>query len=284
VDEATAEKVASRLEALFGVAFRGSIEEFEGGTYLSIRPVEPARPNGFSITIARTPARVEAMFRADSFSKALIRQLSMADSVMKETFSALRSGAETAGYRVNVMVGGEVIPAGTALPESGWSTFDLECDQVLRDRPPQGFGQVDVLCSAASACVGLLLSLLQLENLASAGDDGEGLPEGAKVKVHVNRYERSPVNRAACLAYYGFKCQVCGMDFESQYGEVGANYIEVHHLTPVSQLGENYRVNAVRDLIPVCCNCHAIIHRRDPPMAPAALKQLLLARSAEQMS
>lgn len=93
--------------------------------------------------------------------------------------------------------------------------------------------------------------------------------------MQVTRYERSPVNRATCLAHYGFKCQICQMDFESVYGDLGANFIEVHHLVPVSQLGEGYTIDPIKDLIPVCCNCHAMLHRTDPPLLPESLRTIL---------
>ena len=49
------------------------------------------------------------------------------------------------------------------------------------------------------------------------------------------------------------------MNFEQVYGELGKDYIEVHHLHPVSQ-GER-QVNPIEDLIPLCSNCHSMIHR-----------------------
>jgi 5-methylcytosine-specific restriction protein A len=278
VDAAAATTIAQRLEALFGLAFSGAVEEFEGGRFLSIRPLEPERPNGFSITVARTPARFEAMFRADSFSKGLVRQLSNAEVAMQESFCALRSGAETAGFRISLIINGEIIRPDQAFPAVEWKSFDLECDLISRERGADAEGVQRGLIETATTCMGLVLSLLPLEDLSALEKDAEGLPEGAQVTVHTNRYERSPVNRAACIAHYGFRCQVCGMDFESVYGSLGADFIEVHHLTPVSRLGEGYRINPIRDLLPVCCNCHSMLHKTDPPMLPDALRILLDSR------
>lgn len=85
--------------------------------------------------------------------------------------------------------------------------------------------------------------------------------EGAKHQESVVRYERDRGNRKACVAHYGYVCQVCGMDFAKAYGELGKEYIEVHHLHPVSQ-GER-KVNPIEDLIPLCANCHSMIHRQE---------------------
>ena len=56
-------------------------------------------------------------------------------------------------------------------------------------------------------------------------------------------------------------CQVCGTNFEKTYGDLGKAFIEVHHLYPVAQ-GER-QVNPIEDLIPLCSNCHSMIHRLD---------------------
>jgi len=99
--------------------------------------------------------------------------------------------------------------------------------------------------------------------------------EGAKHEDTVVRYERDRGNRKECIAHYGYVCQVCGMDFEKTYGELGKNFIEVHHLHPVSQ-GER-KVNPIEDLIPLCSNCHSMIHRQEDASDWKGLRDLLLA-------
>ncbi|MGM7897564.1 HNH endonuclease [Yersinia enterocolitica] len=79
--------------------------------------------------------------------------------------------------------------------------------------------------------------------------------------VNVNAYERDPEARRACIRHYGFVCQCCGFDFEKTYGELGKNFIHVHHIRPLRTLGEGYCINPVTDLVPLCPNCHAMIHR-----------------------
>jgi 5-methylcytosine-specific restriction protein A len=41
-------------------------------------------------------------------------------------------------------------------------------------------------------------------------------------------------------------------------------FIHVHHVKQISKLGPNYKVDAIRDLRPVCANCHAVLHRNEP--------------------
>lgn len=88
--------------------------------------------------------------------------------------------------------------------------------------------------------------------------------EGSVKQITINAYERNPDARKKCLEYWKYKCQCCGFDFEKTYGEVGKNYIHVHHKEPLSKIREEYELDPIRDLIPVCANCHAIIHRRIP--------------------
>ena len=96
-------------------------------------------------------------------------------------------------------------------------------------------------------------------------DGHENLYEGAKRQVLVNRYERNRDARDQCVKYYGARCIICRFDFEKTYGEVGRESIHVHHLKPLSDIGEKYRVDPIHDLRPVCPNCHVIIHRKNPP-------------------
>lgn len=107
------------------------------------------------------------------------------------------------------------------------------------------------------------------------------LLEGAKQQIFVNIYERSPVARAMCIAHYGWSCWVCGFNFEKQYGEIGKRYIHIHHLTPLSVIGDTYEVDPVRDLRPVCPNCHAMLHKKQPPFTVEELRGEIKIRFTE---
>lgn len=75
-------------------------------------------------------------------------------------------------------------------------------------------------------------------------------------------YERNPIARKKCIEYYGWKCYICRFDFLQIYGEVGRGFIEVHHIVPISEINGQYTINPIRDLRPVCSNCHSMIHRK----------------------
>lgn len=97
--------------------------------------------------------------------------------------------------------------------------------------------------------------------MGEQGDDGMFV-EGAAVSVTLDRYERSRAARKACLDVQGTSCAICGFDFGKAYGEAFAGIIQVHHVIPVSERGGAYEVDPIRDLIPVCPNCHVALHSK----------------------
>ncbi|MBU8689490.1 EVE domain-containing protein [Priestia megaterium] len=92
-------------------------------------------------------------------------------------------------------------------------------------------------------------------------EEGNGI-EGIKKSYHVNKYERDPKNRKKAIEIHGLNCYVCGFNFEEVYGERGRDFIEIHHIKPLSSLKEAVAINPKTDLVPLCANCHRMIHRR----------------------
>ena len=115
--------------------------------------------------------------------------------------------------------------------------------------------------------IGLFLSLIDYSI--------EGFEEGDSIVEKTTRYERNPINRKICLNHKGCKCCVCGFDFEKVYGDLGKNIIEIHHIKPVSELDKNYRIDPINDLVPVCSNCHTMLHKKNPPLLPEELKEIM---------
>ena len=107
------------------------------------------------------------------------------------------------------------------------------------------------------------------------------LLEGAKKEVVVNSYERNPIARKKCLEHFGYNCSVCNINFEKVYGIIGKNFIHVHHLKQISNIQKEYEVNPIKDLVPVCPNCHAMLHKRNPPYSIKELKDITKQRDCE---
>lgn len=108
----------------------------------------------------------------------------------------------------------------------------------------------------------------------SPAEEGVLYSEGNVVSVQVNRYERDPKARAACIAFYGATCAVCAFDFRLRYGDIGDGFIHVHHLIPMSRRGKDYKLDPRKDLRPVCPNCHEMLHK-GPPFTIDELKHRL---------
>ena len=104
-------------------------------------------------------------------------------------------------------------------------------------------------------------------------DDGKYV-EGALKTTVVNAYERNPKARAVCLKHHGYRCAVCDMSFAEEYGGIGLNFIHVHHLNPLSAKKRKYKLDSKRHLIPVCPNCHAMMHTASPPLTVKKLRSI----------
>lgn len=113
-------------------------------------------------------------------------------------------------------------------------------------------------------------------------ESDEKIMEGLLKEYKLNKFERSSFARKKCLEYYQNRivCQVCGFDFDKQYGkrENGIPYIEIHHIQPLAARAQKegcYKVDYTKDLIPLCANCHRMIHYfGNEPLHPSVLKKL----------
>ncbi|WP_439699197.1 hypothetical protein ACFGVS_14925 [Mucilaginibacter sp. AW1-7] len=99
--------------------------------------------------------------------------------------------------------------------------------------------------------------------------------EGSPYYVIQTVYERNNYARALCLQHHGYTCFVCGFNFEKTYGSIGRGFIHVHHLNQLSEIGIEHKINPIVDLCPVCPNCHAMLHKRNPAYKIEELKKLM---------
>ena len=103
------------------------------------------------------------------------------------------------------------------------------------------------------------------------------LTEGAVLQERDREiHRRNPQLRQLCIEAYGskYECLVCGMNFVTRYGEIGKEFIEVHHLNPICETDGEHEVNPATDLIPLCSNCHSMIHRMENPADWKTLKEM----------
>ena len=136
-----------------------------------------------------------------------------------------------------------------------------------------GFGQANVWYAKeenATAYVEKVMDYIAEHSMKSVPNNGvipQEIPKeyeesGIGKSVLVNKYERNPTARRKCLELHGANCIICGFNASLVYGEEFKDKIEVHHIVPISEIGESYRIDPAKDLIPVCPNCHMILHSR----------------------
>jgi hypothetical protein len=95
--------------------------------------------------------------------------------------------------------------------------------------------------------------------------DEKDFYEGRRVENTGYRIERSSKARNECINIHGLDCKVCQLNFFEVYGEIGLRFIHVHHVNDISGQPENYKVDPKKDLVPVCPNCHAMLHQGSTP-------------------
>ena len=97
--------------------------------------------------------------------------------------------------------------------------------------------------------------------------------EGKVVEVFVNRYERNQKARFECIKHYGDNCHVCGFNFGQIYGDTANGFIHIHHKTALADISKEYQVDPINDLVPLCANCHSVIHMTRPALTIDELKK-----------
>ena len=77
--------------------------------------------------------------------------------------------------------------------------------------------------------------------------------------------QRNMELRQACIDHFKtlhegrIVCECCGFDFAKAY-DIDDEYIEVHHRFPFAHTDGEHPVDAITDLVPLCANCHRMIH------------------------
>lgn len=104
---------------------------------------------------------------------------------------------------------------------------------------------------------------------------GVSYPEGAARTIRVNAFERSRQARDACVEHHGASCAACGLDFGQKYGQIAKGVIHVHHVVPIASVKHGYQVDPMRDLVPLCPNCHVVAHLKNPPYSVAELRAFI---------
>lgn len=276
--------IKHQLESEFDIPFTVQ-KTLEGGEpCYSITPTNPGKEL-FTLKVCfKNKIRLSVEFIPQVYSANFIRALGEQPEASRKTFLAYYNLLRQRGAKCSIYVNRVVLDIEDCNQwPTTWNSFEARITKmpVTLDSP---LDYEKAACEWGSIVMGMILSLTTIvpldddNNEAQLKIDVAGKAEGRAHRSESNRYERNPHNRKICLAIYGYSCKVCGFNFSEQYGEIGENYIHVHHITPVSQLGDDYIINPATDLIPVCPNCHAMLHRKDPPYLPCDLEEIVNTR------
>jgi len=96
--------------------------------------------------------------------------------------------------------------------------------------------------------------------------------EGRMTEAKVLHRQRNRQARQQCLEASGYKCYICGFDFEKAYGEIGKRFLEVHHTKPLASYDDEHPIPQ-SELCALCSNCHSMVHRRKDVLNVNTLKE-----------
>lgn len=274
-----AANIAFRFTNYYGLGLDGLLGRgVDGHEYLEFIPAGVHRNEGFSIKLTIGWRSLEGQFVPGAYAAPIIEQMGLATPEKRSVFRGLMGKIIEEGATIQMIVNRKPVdPLGPSEWPVQWNSLS-----VAFKKSPLAVNTEDVndtenaVLQWGGRFLAAVLALAPLEEMEPENHPNpEGLPEGAKTSVEVNRYERSRFNRAACIDIHGDSCKACGLNFSDFYGEIGKGFIHVHHVTPVSEMGGNYKVDPSKDLIPLCPNCHAMVHRDNPPLSVQELKQHL---------
>jgi 5-methylcytosine-specific restriction protein A len=269
-----ASNLALVLTDRFGVAISGEATDESDGKRATFFPAGIPSTQGFRIQVLIGWRTVEAQFVPGTFAAQLLTSMAGASPDQRATFGAFVRSALNDSAKVTFRIdNADLDPLMPLNWPSEWHSLVLTMSKGPMLIDGANPAALDALALAwGSRLLGTVLALMPLEAVEA---EVIGQPEGGGQQILVTRYERSPINRAACIEIHGSNCKVCGFDFGQVYGEIGKGYIVVHHIQPVSGIAPGTIVDPAKDLAPVCPNCHSMLHRRRPPFGIEELRQML---------
>jgi len=253
----------------------------EGHQFYLLRPADLPKDSAFAVRAEMHWRRTVLEFVPDRFAGELLEAMGKADGIGRISFRSILDECSGRGAKIKLHVNDQVCDPQR---EETWSekwvrvSLSLSCpvDTVVRDSE-QPFA--DALYWSRLFFAAVLALLPAQPNPKENPFSIDGYAEGNATKNESTRYERDHRNRAASIAIWGCNCRVCGLDFGSRYGDAAKGFIHVHHTTPVSALKPGAIVNPARDLIPLCPNCHAVAHLREPPFTVDEIRAMLSTQS-----
>lgn len=265
-------KLSDLLQDAFGVPFDALVADTSKGIAVAARPSSDGHDMLRIECLFTSTTRLQVHAQPEGYSRPLFNTMAHAKMPMRQRcarhLDKLFDDEHTMGFRLLVN-GISLIDT----PVSEWPTTWNDFDYGFTVFPLRAHGSKSEMLDEGYEW--LIAAFRPLFDLLEISIEYDGYTEGDAQRVLATKYERDRRNRDLCIATHGTRCEICGFDFGKAYGPVGDGFIHVHHVVPVSKLGPGYVIDPVHDLIPVCPNCHAMLHRFEPPMQPSELRAIL---------
>ncbi|AKL72885.1 putative restriction endonuclease [Actinobacteria bacterium IMCC26256] len=273
------EQVRDALEKLTQFRLELVEEIIHGSSCLALRPAEVnSRTPSFSIVLSKAPRWVEASFEPDSFAGQLIRAIGSQVTKDPNVWMGIIREARGKSLEVRIRVDELLLELPEAPPE-GWHSLEIEVRKPL----PRRTNDQEVIDAWTEAAGNMLCFILSAVGVSADYQEPLGIVEGFKRVSLQTEYERSPINRWRSIQHHGCRCWVCDVKFDELYGALGNDFIEVHHLFPLSSNSEGHVVDPVTEMVPLCSNCHSMVHKESPPVHPVRLRDILSLPSKESV-
>lgn len=266
-------KLKNKLEETFSMPFEVSLSVVDGEEQYTCYPTNSEEMFFTVKAFIHNQIRLVVEIAPQKFAGAILTDMAYANHSQRKIFFQYIDLLNSEKAKVSFAVNNELVSSEKIWPKN-WHYFKSRIDLV----PIPEIGGDDELFTLLSNWaihgISLVLSLLTLEDNTSYTNLSPE-KEGEAKEIRSIRYERSRANREICLAHKGYSCYACGFNFLERYGLLGKDYIEVHHTTPVSEMGDDYEFDIDRDLVPVCSNCHSMLHRKKPPYTIDELQDVI---------
>lgn len=270
---------------MFGAVAIGS--EFSNVTGLSVTldesvrgsvrivPVDLDPAARFAIVVSLARRRLTVEFVPGNIAGPLVEAMGRLDDAGRTLWCAQLDALNRSGCTLDMALNNAPVdPSSTVTWPQTWRFISLRLSRNLVAIEPEdledGLLPPSFWVGRFAALLLALLPLAQVEAVQFEPD-----VEGDRRLVSHFRVERSPRNRAAAIAIHGTECKACGLRLDRIYGEIARDFVHIHHLTPLSQMDEPGPVDPKHDLVPLCPNCHGVVHRRTPPYTIDEIRQAL---------
>ena len=250
-------------------------EGVNDGQKIVIEPTGIERTISFKIELTLGWRTLTAVFIPADYASTLLNKVNNSNKEQKTAFSVFANSLKSKGALIDLLINDKSFePSEPQNWPEVWTNIIIKMKKrglVLEKESEYNFSEA---FPWATGFFGMTLALLPLEEVSEIEVPSE-FEGSSNYFEKVKKYERSRINRAACIEVHGNSCKICSFSFGNTYGSYGEGFIHVHHIVPLSEMGGGYSLNPGTDLIPICPNCHSMLHLKQDVIHPDDLKKLI---------